>query len=135
MSTPPYSDTWCDNPANVVKPAFNFLAHTAPLGIRFYYGSSLPSSYMNSAFIAFHGSWNRQPAAGYNVLNAKFDEKGDPTGEFDVSLAYRGPGATGPGWHRPVSAAIWPSGDSSLGDVVLVTSDSTGAIIGLGKSN
>ena len=33
------------------------------------------------AFIARHGSWNRKPAAGYDVVFVKFDERGNPLGK------------------------------------------------------
>ena len=33
------------------------------------------------AFIARHGSWNRIPASGYDVVFVAFDERGNPVGE------------------------------------------------------
>lgn len=38
--------------------------HVAPLGMRFYTGSTFPSGYANQVFIAEHGSWNRSKSAG-----------------------------------------------------------------------
>lgn len=38
--------------------------HVAPLGMRFYTGSTFPSEYANQVFIAEHGSWNRSKSAG-----------------------------------------------------------------------
>lgn len=35
------------------------------------------------AFVAFHGSWNKEPPAGYRVVRLPFDlETGLPTGEI-----------------------------------------------------
>ncbi len=39
-------------------------AHVAPLGMKFYTGSSFPAEYKNNIFIAEHGSWNRHKYQG-----------------------------------------------------------------------
>ena len=36
--------------------------------------------FANGAFIARHGSWNRRPLSGYDVVFVKFDERGNPLG-------------------------------------------------------
>jgi len=41
------------------------------LGIRFYTGTMFPKQYQNVAFIARHGSWNREQKYGYDVVIAK----------------------------------------------------------------
>jgi len=61
------STTRCaDKKSNV---AF-FPGHWAPNALLFYSGSNFPAKYKNGAFIAFHGSWNRdpEPQAGFNVV-------------------------------------------------------------------
>ncbi|KAG7293886.1 hypothetical protein NEMBOFW57_003946 [Staphylotrichum longicolle] len=45
----------------------HFHAHTAPLDIKFNKNST-------SAYIAFHGSWNRNPADGYRVTRVDFQD-------------------------------------------------------------
>jgi glucose/arabinose dehydrogenase len=45
--------------------------HSAGLGIRFYTGDMFPKKYKNIAFIARHGSWNREQKYGYDVVTAK----------------------------------------------------------------
>ena len=35
----------------------------------------------SGAFIARHGSWNRKPPAGYDVVFVRFDERGNPLGK------------------------------------------------------
>ena len=54
------------------KPVWNFQAHTAPIGMKFYDGTMFPDRYKNGIFVAQHGSWNR-PAGkvGYRVLFMK----------------------------------------------------------------
>lgn len=56
------------------KPVWEFQAHTAPLGIKFYSGDSFPKYFKNGAFVAQHGSWNRSKKVGYKVLFMKFED-------------------------------------------------------------
>jgi glucose/arabinose dehydrogenase len=66
----------------VRKPEFALGAHTAPLGLAFVYGGErMGPDFGNGAFIARHGSWNRKPAAGYDVVFVKFDANGNPQGK------------------------------------------------------
>ncbi len=44
-------------------------AHSAPLGLAFYYGDSFPQEYRGDLFVAFHGSWNRKEPTGYKIVN------------------------------------------------------------------
>jgi len=65
----------------VRKPEFALGAHVAPLGLRFAAaGNRLGANYANGAFIARHGSWNRKPAVGYDVVFVTFDANGNPRG-------------------------------------------------------
>lgn len=65
-------------------PIVSFPAHWAPVDVKFYEGSQFPKKYKGGAFIAFHGSWNRQPAqAGYNVTFQPFQGE-NPSGKFEV---------------------------------------------------
>jgi glucose/arabinose dehydrogenase len=43
-------------------------AHSAPLGIAFYYGNSFPQEYRGHLFVAYHGSWNRKVPTGYKIV-------------------------------------------------------------------
>ena len=52
-------------------------AHVAPLGLVYAEVTNLPFS--RGAFIGQHGSWNRQPRSGYNVVFVAFRE-GKPAG-------------------------------------------------------
>jgi glucose/arabinose dehydrogenase len=65
----------------VRKPEYALGAHTAALGFRFAAaGNRLGANYANGAFIARHGSWNRKPAVGYDVVFVTFDANGNPRG-------------------------------------------------------
>ena len=43
-------------------------AHSAPLGLAFYYGNSFPQEYRGNLFVAYHGSWNRRVPTGYKIV-------------------------------------------------------------------
>jgi glucose/arabinose dehydrogenase len=59
--------------AGVTLPAALLGPHTAALGIKFYTGAMFPQNYRNVAFIARHGSWNREKQSGYDVVVARID--------------------------------------------------------------
>jgi glucose/arabinose dehydrogenase len=44
-------------------------AHSAPLGLAFYYGDKFPQEYRGNLFVAFHGSWNRKVPTGYKIIS------------------------------------------------------------------
>ena len=44
-------------------------------------GVRLGAEFANGAFIARHGSWNRSPLAGFDVVFVKFDANGNPLGK------------------------------------------------------
>jgi len=56
-----------------VKPALNFGAHVAPLGLKFYTGSMFPAGYQNQIIVAEHGSWNRSKKSGYKLNLVKLN--------------------------------------------------------------
>ncbi|KLI64752.1 PQQ-dependent sugar dehydrogenase [Aurantiacibacter marinus] len=63
-------------------PQYALGAHAAALGLVFTEeGSTMGSGFGHGAFIARHGSWNRYPPAGYDVVFVEFDERGNPVGE------------------------------------------------------
>ncbi len=55
-------------------PEWQFKAHMAPLGLRFYKGSQFPKAYHQQLFVALHGSWNRSKAHGYRISLLKFSQ-------------------------------------------------------------
>uniref|UniRef100_A0A6B2L6F7 Pyrroloquinoline quinone-dependent pyranose dehydrogenase beta-propeller domain-containing protein n=1 Tax=Arcella intermedia TaxID=1963864 RepID=A0A6B2L6F7_9EUKA len=120
-----HSDAWCSDTNNVVRPKWSMSAHQAPLDIQFYYGTQLPSFPPGGAFVALHGSWDRQPPAGYKIIYLSFDG-GVPVGEVDV-LKYNGNGAPWPNSVRPVNVVVKACGDAK--ECLFVTSDDSGEII------
>lgn len=62
-------------------PEYALGAHVAPLGLVFTQeGSRMGPGFGPGAFVARHGSWNRSPLAGYDVVFVQFDERGNPVG-------------------------------------------------------
>ncbi len=66
--------------ARAIVPDYALGSHVAALGLAFYQGSLFPPQYVNGAFIGQHGSWNRKPKAGYNVVFVPFVD-GRPVGK------------------------------------------------------
>jgi Raf kinase inhibitor-like YbhB/YbcL family protein len=64
---------WAEKSTN---PAAGYEAHAAAMQMRFYQGGLFPPEYRNDAFVAFHGSWNRKPPSGYEVVRLRFDSAG-----------------------------------------------------------
>ncbi len=104
------------------KPEYALGPHVAPLGLVFAHGGErLGPAFANGAFIARHGSWNRQPAAGYDVVFVRFDDHGNPHG-LPVSVLtgfLDGHGHT----HGRPTWVTWAKDGS------LLVSDDTGGII------
>lgn len=65
----------------IKRPDYALGAHTAPLGLTFARDARLGARYARGAFVARHGSWNRSPPAGYDVVFVPFNDRGYPTGK------------------------------------------------------
>lgn len=106
------------NPAMVAKaiaPDYGLGAHVAPLGLAFS-DSRMPANYASGAFIGQHGSWNRKPLSGYNVVFVPF-ANGRPSGppvEFLGGFVNEDGNAYG----RPVGVALDVKGALLVADDV-----------------
>jgi glucose/arabinose dehydrogenase len=106
--------------AKAIVPDYALGAHTASLGLAFNSGQGWPAQFGNGAFIAQHGSWNRNPLSGYKVVFVPF-ETGRPKGELqDVLTGFVN--SDGDALGRPVSVAF--DGSNAL----LVTDDVGNAV-------
>ena len=65
--------------SKAIKPDYALGNHVAPLGLAFATGAALGPSFKSGAFIGQHGSWNRKPLNGYNVVFVPF-ANGKPAG-------------------------------------------------------
>lgn len=63
------------------RPDYALGAHTAPLGLAFSHGQALGKPFDTGAVVARHGSWNRQPLSGYDVVYVNFNQRGVPEGK------------------------------------------------------
>jgi len=70
----------------VKRPNYALGAHTAPLGMTFTTGLDLGDRFANGALIARHGSWNREPVSGYDVVFVKFGANGRPADVLPITL-------------------------------------------------
>ena len=103
--------------AKAIKPDYALGAHTASLGLTFSAVNALTPAYRSGAFIGQHGSWNRNPKAGYQVIYVPFNgatPAGPPQTVLNGFLSADGKRAFG----RPVGVAINPSGDLLVADDV-----------------
>jgi glucose/arabinose dehydrogenase len=90
--------------------------HMASLEMLFYPqgGSSFPSGFHGGIFAAEHGSWNRDPRAGYEVVYIP-THNGVATGEYDDFLTGFVT-ADGQVWGRPVGVAVGKDGSLFVSD-------------------
>ena len=58
--------------AKAIVPDYGLGPHTASLGLTFYRADAFPAQYRGGAFVGQHGSWNRQPLNGYQVVFIPF---------------------------------------------------------------
>ncbi len=64
------------------RPEYALGPHTAALGLAFTQGGTIMGdAFAHGAFIARHGSWDRKPPSGYDVVYVPFDKLGNPTGK------------------------------------------------------
>ena len=63
-------------------PEYALGPHVAALGLVFTgEGHRLGEKFGRGAVVARHGSWNRKPPSGYDVVFIRFDERGNPVGK------------------------------------------------------
>lgn len=87
-----HDNAWCA--ANSLQPATFVQAHSAPLDITFFDSQpkgGLPERWRKGAFVALHGSWDREPSTGYKVVWVPFDANGVapmPTANADGTTTF-----------------------------------------------
>ena len=109
-----------ENPALVKKaivPDVLLQAHSAALGLAFYTGKMFPAEYRNDAFVALHGSWNREKLTGYKIVRIRFDKNGKPLGGYEDFLSGWLPDENSREvWGRPVGLTVAPDGALLIAD-------------------
>ena len=104
-----------DKVAQAIAPDYALGNHVAPLGLAFA-DSRLPPPFTGGAFVGEHGSWNRQPHAGYKVVFVPF-AGGRPSGApRDFLTGFLSP--EGKAYGRPVGVALDRAGALLVADDV-----------------
>jgi len=99
----------------VTVPDVLIQAHSASLEPVFYTGKQFPAQYRGDLFVAEHGSWNRAPRAGYEVIRIPLHQSGRASGEYeDFITGFVLP--NGDAWGRPVGVTVAPDGSLLVSD-------------------
>ena len=105
-----------DRVAAAVKPEYALGAHVSPLGLAFSQWNALPQRFGHGMFVGQHGSYNRRPRSGYNVVFVPFSD-GAPSGQpIEVLGGFVSPG--GDAYGRPVGVAFDQHGALLVADDV-----------------
>ena len=102
--------------ARAVVPDYALGAHVAPLGLVIAEGAQLGPRFREGAFIGRHGSWNRRPPSGYDVIFVPFRDGTPASAPIQVLTAFLGPDGEARG--RPVGVAIARDGALLVADDV-----------------
>lgn len=68
------------------RPDYALGPHVAALGVVFNRSDALGARWRDGAFVSLHGSWNRSPPAGYEVVFIAFNERGFPVNAKPVQI-------------------------------------------------
>lgn len=91
-----------------------YTAHAAPMQLKFYSGTSFPAEYSSDAFATMRGSWNRNPASGYEIVRIHF-ENGQPKSIEPFLTGFLSDGGK-THFARPVGLAVAKDGSLLMGD-------------------
>jgi len=108
-------------PGKYKEPLLGFPGHWAPDDLIFYAGTQFPAKYRDGAFIAFHGSWNRDVQDGYCIAFVPMTD-GKPSGAWEIFADdFEGPkpiSSSAEAAHRPTGLAQGPDGSLYVTDDV-----------------
>jgi glucose/arabinose dehydrogenase len=102
--------------AKAIVPDYALGAHTASLGLAYSSVTSLPVRFSNGMFIGQHGSWNRKPFSGYQVIFVPFKD-GKPIG-LPLIVLTGFLSDEGSAYGRPVGVTLDKSGALLVADDV-----------------
>lgn len=114
----PPEGTYADWSKGSVEPVMLYTAHAAPIQMTFLTGDRVPGEMRGDALIAMHGSWNRKPPSGHEVVRVVFDDAGTPTGfePFLTGFLFQRPDGEYERFGRPCGLAQMPDGSVLIGD-------------------
>jgi glucose/arabinose dehydrogenase len=99
-----------------IVPDYALGPHVAALGLVHAQGNALPALYADGMFIGQHGSWNRRPRSGYNVVFVPFAGGVPSASPLDVVTGFVS--RDGDAYGRPVGVAIDKRGALLVADDV-----------------
>ncbi len=109
-----------ENPELVKKaivPDVLLTSHSAALGIEFYTGKMFPKEYRGDAFVALHGSWNREKLTGYKIIRVNFENgKLVNNGYEDFITGWLPNENSAEVWGRPVGLLVNTDGSLLIAD-------------------
>jgi glucose/arabinose dehydrogenase len=104
------------------RPDYAVGAHVAPLGISFVTSPALGGPFTDGMFVALHGSWNRSPRAGYEVIFIPFTDRGRPANALPIRILTGFLNEAGEAQGRPADAR-------QARDGALLVADDVGNIV------
>ncbi len=92
-------------------------SHSAALGMVFYNGKMFPAEYQGDAFVALHGSWNREKLTGYKIIRIRF-KNGKPINNSyeDFITGWLPDEMSRDVWGRPVGLMVNADGSLLIAD-------------------
>jgi glucose/arabinose dehydrogenase len=105
-----------DKVAQAIAPDYALGTHVAPLGLAFSDSRAMPANFAQGVFVGEHGSWNRNPQAGYKVVFIPFSD-GKPAG-MPVDFLTGFLNADGEAQGRPVGVTLDQRGALLVADDV-----------------
>ncbi len=117
MNKDPRRDEKIKLAAPPVVPDVLLTAHSAALGIQFYTGTMFPKEYQGDAFVALHGSWNREKLTGYKIIRVNFENgKLVNNGYEDFLTGWLPSEDSQEVWGRPVGLLVNADGSLLIAD-------------------
>ncbi|PWE52963.1 PEBP family protein [Metarhizobium album] len=104
-------EQWRDQSEAMV---IGYTAHAAPMQMKFYSGTAFPAEYAGDAFATMRGSWNRNPASGYEIVRIHF-ENGEPKSIEPFLTGFLTDGGK-THFARPVGLAVAKDGSLLMAD-------------------
>lgn len=90
--------------------------HVGVMEMLFYTGTKFPKKYQNGAFLALHGSWNREKRVGYKIVFVPFEAGRPQAGSSDFLTGWMLSEDKREVWGRPVGILQMPDGSLLISD-------------------
>ncbi|MCY7344726.1 MAG: sorbosone dehydrogenase family protein [Pyrinomonadaceae bacterium] len=100
-----------------IVPDVLLTSHSAALGIEFYDGNMFPKEYQGDAFVALHGSWNREKLTGFKIIRVNFENGKLVNNGYEDFITGWLPNENSPEvWGRPVGLLVNADGSLLIAD-------------------